>query len=328
MKFFLKKIAIYLLIFFAISSTLYYFSKHNLLFDYTAKKFVQALSLSDQVIKDEFAEDRRICFQLIAKHKKQHFQHLFIGSSRIMQLGKYTGFQKSLNLGVSAANLNDIQSVIQLTHLNQIQFDTLVIDVNPWTVCTSIESRYHEFSTLYNIRTALKDIFTFNFEPNDLFDLFKTGQKKYFSANNNDIHNPNNFIRFSDGSIKQKTLGPFMKSGRVDFFCQDLYLLKNFYHIDTLLLNQFVDLLKSESKKHPVIVFLSPFHPKLFQTKNSDIRVRNLQKLESQLFAKTPKNIQIIGGFNPIKFNLTDSNFVDGFHINETTIAGFFRKSP
>ncbi|MCX7353171.1 MAG: hypothetical protein NTW22_07930, partial [Proteobacteria bacterium] len=62
------------------------------------------------VIKDEMCEDRRAVYQNILLHKNQHFNTVFIGSSRIMQLGKYTGIKNALNLGMSGANLNDIES--------------------------------------------------------------------------------------------------------------------------------------------------------------------------------------------------------------------------
>lgn len=312
-------------VFFTFSVILYSFSKHNLLFDYTAKIFVNDLCQSDLVIKEEIAEDRRIVVQRIIKEQHHHFQNLIIGSSRIMQLGKFIGMNNSLNLGVSAANLNDIQAVLKLTKRYHIQYDTLIFDLNPWTVNQSIESRDLQFSTIHNFGEALKDVFTFNYQPNDLFYLLQKKQIKYYKANTFEIKNPNNFVRFTDGSIKQKTLGPIMKSGRVDFFCHDLYLLKNFYKIDSIMLNTFVNIIKNECRNHQVVVFLSPFHPKLFQTRRSDIRVQNLQKLETLFFAKAPKKIQIIGGFDPKKFNLTDTNFVDGFHINEKTIANFFK---
>lgn len=324
MKLFLKKITLYLSLFLGIALFIYFNSKHNLISDKPAKKFVQAFSRHDLIIKEEPAEDRRTCLQLISYHQNKHFNHLFIGSSRIMQLGKNTGFQNSLNLGVSAAGLDDLLSVLDLIEKYNISVDTISVDLNPWTVCKTQEIRSNQFHFEHNLKEAFNDVFTFNFKPNDLFSIFQPN-KMYRLASKTDLQNPNHFIRFTDGSIKHKVLGPLMKAGRVDYLCNDLYLMKSFYQINTSMFNQFNNKISDLAKKHHVIVFLSPFHPKLFEVKKDDIRVRNLQILEALLFAKKAKNIEVVASFNPNQLQLTDDNFIDGIHINEKTATQLFR---
>ena len=323
MKPFLIKIAFYLSLFFGIALFIYFNSKHNLISDKTAKRFVNDFTKHNLIIKEEPAEDRRTCTQLITYHQNKHFSHLFIGSSRIMQLGKNTGFQNSLNLGVSAAGLDDILQILNLIQKNHLSFDTIYVDLNPWTVCKTQEIRSNQFDFKHNLKIAFSDIFTFNFEPNDLFSIFQQN-KMYQWANETDIQNPNNFIRFTDGSIKHKVLGPLMKAGRVDYLCNDLYLMKSFFKINISMFNQFNHKLRELAKQHQVLVFLSPFHPKLFEVKKDDIRVRNLQKLEALFFAKKAKNIMVIGSFNPNNLGITDEDFIDGIHINEKTVKQLF----
>jgi hypothetical protein len=106
-----------------------------------------------------------------------------------------------------------------------------------------------------------------------------------------------------------------------------MYLLKHCDKIDSNRFFSFLNLIHKESKKHHVIVFLSPFHPALFVRRKNDIRVRNLQKLEQLFIAKKPKNVSFVGSFNPDNLKFTDDNFIDGFHINETSIKHLFQNN-
>ncbi len=326
MKTFLKKIAFYLSIFLTVSISLYLTSKHNLIFDTPAKKFVTEFTSADVIVNREIAEDRRTSYQLAQLRSNQHFRYLILGSSRIMQLGKNTNFPSALNLGVSAATLRDLTELQKIIKDFRITCDTFILDLNPWTVAQYQEQSPNQFNTFDNLKTGLSDIFKFNFKPQNFWELF-ANQPTLKKANVRDIQNPNYFIRFTDGSIKQKKLGPNMKSGRVDFFCNDLYLLKHCDKIDSNRFFSFLNLIHKESKKHHVIVFLSPFHPALFVRRKDDIRVRNLQKLEQLFIAKKPKNVSFVGSFNPDNLKFTDDNFIDGFHINEPSIKHLFQNN-
>lgn len=294
------------------------------MWDKPAIQFVKDLIKNDLVIKSEISEDRRTVYQLIKHNQNSHFKYIVIGSSRVMQIGKFTGFKNTLNLGVSAANLTDIQSVYQLTKEFHLSCDTIIFDVNPWTVCPSIENRYEQFILTKNIQKAISDITHFNFTFEEFKESFIPSKKPYFKASESAIVNPNHFIRFSDGSIKQKTLGPNLKAGRVDFFCKDFYLLKNFQKINVSQVQEYLNLVTDASKNQNVIIFIPPFHPK-FQVKNkNDIRVQNLALLNGFIHQGAPKTVRIVGNFNPLSLNLTDSNFVDGLHLNEKTVSQLF----
>lgn len=326
MKRFLYKIAIYLSFFLLTSCYIYYNSKHNLLGDKPAIQFVRDLSQNDLIIKSEISEDRRTVYQLIKHNQNSHFKYIVIGSSRVMQIGKFTGFKNTLNLGVSAANLIDIQSIYQLTKEFHLTCDTIIFDINPWTVCPSTENRYEQFILTKNIQKAISDITHFNFTFEEIKESFIPSKKPYFKASETAILNPNNFIRFSDGSIKQKTLGPNLKAGRVEFFCKDFYLLKNFQKINESQFKEYLNLVTDASKNQNLIIFIPPFHPK-FQVQNkNDIRVQNLTLLNDFIHQSKPKTARIVGNFNPEILHLNDSNFVDGLHINELTVSQLFHK--
>ena len=325
MKRFASNTVLYLSIFLVISLYFYFATKHNLITDYTAKKFARAFNQNSLVIKDEMCEDRRAVYQNIILHKNGHFSTLFIGSSRIMQLGKYTGINNALNLGMSGANFYDIQYVYQLVIANNIHYDTLVLDINPWTVCPSIENRQIQFNKLEILKLFLKDVFTFNYSKKDIQYALSTKENTFHVANYSDIGNPNNFIKFTDGSIKQITLGPIKRAGRIATFCNELYLLNNFFSIDITLFNNTKKLIESELHQTPTYLILSPFHPNLFKQRKNDIRVKNLFVLEEKIRKEYNAKINIIGSFNPNNLKMTDSNFVDGFHLTETSISHLYR---
>ena len=285
---------------------------------------MNAFNQNNLVQKGEMCEDRRAVYQNIVFHKNQHFNTIFIGSSRIMQLGKYTQINNALNLGMSGANFYDIQYVYQFIKANNIHYDTLVFDINPWTVCPSIENRQIQFNNFEIFKLFLKDVFTFNYSKKDIEYALSTKESTYTIANFANISNPNNFIKFTDGSIKQVTLGPNKRKGRIETFCKDLYLLKKFCAIDTALFYKSKKLIEIESSRIPVCLILSPFHPSLFKLKTNDIRVKNLQVLENKIRKEFNSKINIIGSFNPSNLNLTDSNFVDGFHLTEQSIGHLY----
>lgn len=327
MKRFVTNTASYLSIFLVISLYFYFATKHNLISDYTAKKFVTAFNKNNLVQKDEMCEDRRAVYQNIVFHKNQHFNTVFIGSSRIMQLGKYTGIKNALNLGMSGANFFDIEYVYRFVKANNIQFDTLVFDINPWTVCASVENRQIQFNNFEIFKLFLKDVFTFNYSKKDIQYALSTKENTYRIANFSDLENPDNFIKFIDGSIKQITLGPNKRKGRIATFCKDLYLLKKFYAVDTTLFNKTKNLIESEINNAHVYLIMSPFHPSLFDERKSDIRVQNLSILENKIRASFNEKLHIIGSFNPYNLNLTDSDFVDGFHLIEKSIGRLYRNN-
>jgi hypothetical protein len=156
LKLFIIKIVVLYTIVLTMSLIIYFFSKHNLISDYTAKIFISNFSKKNLVIKKEIAEERRVVYQNIAKNKNKHFNYLIIGSSRVMQFGKLTGFQNSLNLGVSGAGLNDIKYIYKLTKENKSTYDTIIFDFNPWLVLKEQTIDSISFSLSIEQKTQLK----------------------------------------------------------------------------------------------------------------------------------------------------------------------------
>lgn len=326
MKKFILKTSLYLSLFLGISIYFYFTTKHNLITRTSAKQFAIDFNLHNLVQKAEICEDRMAVVENIIFHKNTHVNTLIIGSSRVMQLGKFTHFSNALNLGVSGANFYDIDAIYKLVCQNNIEFDTLIFDFNPWTVCESVENRYTQFSKFEICKKFLKDVFTFNYSKNDIEYALNLNKKAYYPATFADISDPNKFIKFTDGSIKQITLSKIKKAGRVSTFCKDLYLLKKFYNIDKQLFKKAKQLIELNCDQKPTYLVLCPFHPQLFEQNHSDIRIKKIALLEKLVNLNFNPKVHIIGSFYPSNFQFTDSNFIDGFHLSENSISKLFWK--
>jgi hypothetical protein len=310
-----------------ISFTITIFSKHNLLTDLTAKKFLNAFSNNPIILKKEIAEERRVVYQNIISKKNKHYTHLIIGSSRVMQLGIYTGFNNTLNLGVSGATLPDIRYIYNLTRECNITYDTIIFDFNPWLTIRESDFRYKQFEINYRLKQTLNDIFKFNLTSDDLisfFGLFNNYQLFYSKAKKIDFDNPNNFIKFQDGSIKQKQLNRQIRKKQIEKFTIGLYQMSHFYNINDTLLSQVINLYTFAGTKGKCIVTLTPFHFNLFNKQKSDQRIRNIISVENKL-KQIKYNFDVRGSFNPQHLKLHDSDFLDGFHLNEKSINKIFK---
>ena len=330
MKTFIRKIAILAAIIWAISAVLYFFSKKNMLTDYTAKVFVEKYTLAPQVMKHEVCEERRAVYQLILKNKGKHFQNLIIGSSRVMQFGAHTGFDNALNTGVAGATLKDLEYIVSLIRQNSITCDTVIFDFNPWYALSETDERYRQFETGYRVKSAFLDIVKLDYNEDDLRSLRSTSTVNYYPASQAAINNPGNFIRFPDGSIKQKVLDVKSRQKRIDQFCKEFYQMKTFTSFDDDAVSDFFRFVNDAFGKTPKVIMFTPFHPKLFLENKTDIRVENILRVEKRFkdlaAGMNTGLITVSGSFNPDSADckVNEAEFVDGFHISETAIKRLF----
>jgi hypothetical protein len=277
-------------------------------------------------VTQEIAEERRVVFQNVIQNKGKHFRHLIIGSSRVMQFGGLTGFENALNLGVSGASLNDIEFLYELARKNNITYDTIIFDFNPWLAISNSDSRYKQFDYYHQLKNALFDIVKFNYNYEDLITvlgLFNNYQSSFKTASNQEIVNHTHFIKLKDGSIQQKKLTRKDRKREIKSFVKGLYQMQNFYRIDNLLLRNTVSLFNSASSFGNCVVTLTPFHEDIFRLKSNDNRVKNILILEQQLI-ESKRNFQIFGSFNPYNIKVKESDFLDGFHLKESSVHKIF----
>ncbi len=306
--------------------TIYFFSRHNMISDYTAKIFVTNFSNNVLSVNHEIAEERRVVHHNIIKNKNKHFDHLIIGSSRVMQFGNLTGFQNSLNLGVSGANLSDIKHIYKLTKENKITYDTIIFDFNPWLTIDGSDSRYKQFSLFHRFKYAINDIIKFNYNLEDIITLLGTVNNYSYSfhvANENETKLHSFFIKNKDGSIQQKALTLKDRTSQIQSFSKGLYQMASFETVNYQMLNETIQLFNEASQQGICIVTLTPFHMEMYEKNKNDIRVKNILIAEDA-FKNSIHNFNIYGSFNPSKISVNESDFLDGFHLKEDAIYKIF----
>jgi hypothetical protein len=304
-------------------------SSKDLVTDIYPRKISEYLVKGENVIfYDEFVDDRRLVDLVIFKNRNRRFNNLIIGSSRIMKFGSHTGFENSLNLGVSGATLEDLEIILNNVFKNNITYDRIIVDFNPWYLQDNVDTRFKNFYFYSRLLRTLKSILTFNHD----FSEFIVSINLLFNSNSaflvtSKIANYDHFIKFSDGSIFEKPLSPEKKEYFVQRFLKHYYLMSNFYKIDINRLNRFVKLLKLNNRVNvKVIVNITPFHPAFINRNRNDLRVKNILKSQILLKKLISDKIVVFGDFNPISINLNSSDFRDGFHLTEEGIIKIYSK--
>jgi hypothetical protein len=328
LKSFIIKIVKFYFLVLILPVLLYYFTRHNLIFDYTAKKYAFEFTRNNLTVSREIAEERKVVYQKIINNNSKHFSNLIIGSSRVMQLGERTGFKNSLNLGVSGANLKDIEIIYNLTRENNITYDTVIFDFNPWLAIRTSDNRYKQFDFYHQLKYAFYDIFTFNYNSEDfitLFGLFNDYKFSFKKASEKDLINHCHFIKLKDGSIQQKKLSASEKNTHIKFFVSELYQMGKFNEIDPLLFKKTVSIYNSASMNGHCLVILSPFHMDLFTKKKNDLRVKNISTIERNLISSR-RHFEVFGSFDPKNLSVINSDFLDGLHLKENAIHKLFNR--
>jgi hypothetical protein len=245
-----------------------------------------------------------------------------------MQFGVLTGFQNSLNLGVSGANLLDIKYVYNLAKENNITYDTIIFDFNPWLTIEGSDSRNKQFSKFHILKYAFLDILKFNYNIEDLITIFGTFNNyvnSFHETNSEEIKQHSYFIKNTDGSIQHKSITPKERINAIQGFTNDLYQMNAFNNINYELLNQTVSLYNEASKDGICIVTLTPFHMDLYKNNKNDVRIKNIRIVEDAL-KNSNHDFQIYGSFDPYKLNINESDFYDGFHLKEKALYKIFQQ--
>lgn len=316
---FLFKLTKFLVVLYSISTCIYLVTDENRLTDWNAKIFVSDLSQNSLVIHHPICEERREVFQRILKYKNRHFKYVFIGSSRIMQFGKHTGYEDGLNLGVSGAGLEDVLIVDSLRKTYGITCDSLYVDFNPWYVQSKTDERFLQFDGLENVKHALAHIFMFDHSINNLktIPFSKTSNYQPIST----VKNPESFhIKNQDGSSIHKPLSTRKRALEIEHFIREMYQMKNFDSIQPSRMLIFKNWALKNSLIAPITIVLSPFHPTLFKQRISDRRVKNILATERIVRSWNHANTQVIGTFYSRDSNYIDSDFYDGFHLTDEAV--------
>ena len=137
-------------------------------------------------------------------------------------------------------------------------------------------------------------------------------------------------IIFNDGSIKQKSNNEEMRIKNINYSIANLYhKIRDFYTIDEKYLQQVFHFYHEVSRTYPTTIYLSPFHPQLFQTYSNDPRIQNIIQTE-RLFRQYCGDLNSKGCFvNNSSYIEVDSHmFLDAMHISEAAVKKKFYVGP
>jgi len=108
-----------------------------------------------------------------------------------------------------------------------------------------------------------------------------------------------------------------------------IYGLKHFVKIDPELrkmLERLLDLMKRDGVE--VSLFLSPYHPVVYDYISTADDYRIMLEVENYLRVLADENgIRIVGSYDPIRLNLSKTDFYDGMHPTTEAINKIFRET-
>lgn len=247
---------------------------------------------------------------------------LIVGSSRVMSIGKHNARKNVLNLSMSGASLEDIVAVSGVS-LNKFKPRWLVIGCDPWIFNKKSEQvRWLDLKGEYlNSLDWINSKDSFVFPPlRDQIEGVDVFTDFFFNINTfNDARISDGVSFFdkkrNDGSIVyghstqnkspvdvEKEVEPFMYYSMKDF---------DFSKDNQDVFEKFIR--KVASIKTGVILFLSPYHPKLYAI----IKTSNKNFLETEnlirIIAKK-HGVKVLGSYDPLECGCNGNEFFDGMH--------------
>ena len=295
--------------------------------------------------------DERLLQKLLIENLNECPEEIILGSSRIMLIGKTSDTQKEkyINNGVSGASIEDFFSILYLYEKKGCKIKKISLGIEPFLLNenngqTRWKTLEFEFFELYN------QLFTQKKRSNSLisskynelfsFSYFKSSLEFLFSKNNKHIHPTTNIYnvemtRLSDGSITYDNETRNLSSSKVDrkvehtILDQPLYSMRDFKQLseyNKVLFTFFIDyIIRNNIETEFIFV---PLHPLLFNYLQNDPNYKMF--FEAEAFYREialKKNINIVGSFDPNKYNLNSADFYDGFHCKEGIIKKLYSKS-
>jgi hypothetical protein len=257
--------------------------------------------------------NREIIKYKIPLLKNRNINKVVLGSSRALQLGIPLSMNLN-NLGVPSALIQDYKVILDLINKNNIKVDTLIIDTNESLFDLNYNHDRYKRLNGTNFSEKIKLLFSLSYLKMNL----KTNKW-------NLIYDESyNFISYYDGSIsytKKHSEDRFNKNKKLNSTTKRSMSLKK-YQFDKNKFDEFFGILKNSSKKvNHITLYISPVplviykkHYKLFNDLEKKI------KLELRQF----DNFSIIGGFNPLDFQINNEEFIDHIHLYKSGLLKIF----
>ena len=258
--------------------------------------------------------NREIVRHKIPLLKNRKLNKVILGSSRSLQLGIPLSMNL-INLSVPSALIQDYQVILGLIDTNNIKLDTLIIDTNESLFDLNYNHDRYKRLNGTNFEEKVKLLFNLSYLKMNL----KTNKWNLISEESD------NFISYHDGSIsytKNYSDDRFNNNKKKNSITKRSMSLEK-YKLDKNKLNEFSAILKNSSKNvNHISLFISPVPEAIYKKHN---KLFNDLERKIKLELRQSNNFSIIGGFNPLDFQITNEEFIDHIHLYKSGLLKIFK---
>jgi len=283
---------------------------------------------------------------------------LILGSSRSMLISSDFFENKNIkNNSVSGASIEDYLAIYHLYQRRKMKPKVVLFCLDPW-ILNDNNGQYRWMSLtddyflmyeniegntfgdkkdkflikLKNSVNKYYELVSLSYFQESLSNLELKGRTIYYPTKNkvNDT-----FTKLIDGSIcydkkyRETSDLEVEKEAKKYINSNPIYSLGNFTNLSKRNQVTLEIFLKYLINKHiKIVIFLAPYHPVVYDFFSNSNQYKIVLETESY-FEKiaTKYDIQIIGSFNPHKYNLINSDFYDGMHCKKSVIERIFHES-
>lgn len=277
-----------------------------------------------------------------------------LGSSRIMLIGSsFFPGNRLVNNGVSGGQIEDMMAIFNLYLKKDFMPKKVVLGLDPWMLndnngdmrWLSLKDDYLDMARKLHVEvpdslptsgknTKYGELVSLDYFQHSVRTALKFGANRY-SPTRQSVNDGLGYTRLTDGSIcydkqyRGRTSAEIELTVNSYIGLKPIYLLGSFSHLsgrEIEQLEKFIDFLVE--KRIEVILFLAPYHPKVYNFLLSDAQYKLLSGSEGYFKAlATRKKLDIFGSFAPDKYKLDGSYFYDGMHFKEEAIPLILKPS-
>lgn len=323
---------------FIVSSTLFillgnasYEAFHSLLGTDVERRIAKTLSNSSAAYSTSMDE------RLFVKYRIEYevdINTLIIGSSRVMQIGQQDHRSKLLNLGVSAASLEDVIAITYIAN-KKLKPASIYIGLDPWLLNSN--SGLNKWRSLQETYLAAVSKIDSGIDLNTL--TISSQSDPYKKSIISEIYNAINIYNFQSSAVphafKDKIRNDGFRIYANSYVSQSQEEIKSkFNGLLNLFMDNFKYSKKSEevfkkflsvySKESEIILVLTPFHPDLYKRIKSErpiyLEIESIYRGLAKLY-----NIKIVGSYDPGLIGCDSTDFIDGSHPKAICMEKFLK---
>tara|TARA_B100001057_G_C22813870_1_gene936541 strand:- start:666 stop:1727 length:1062 start_codon:yes stop_codon:yes gene_type:complete len=283
----------------------------------------------------------------LIKHAKD-FDCIVIGSSKIQLISSLTktspknfNCKKILNLFVEVATIEDIFIFSYfLIDNNDLLDKKIFLNIDPWTFNYNRNNRWKRYETYFHLMQKKinfdysEETFISNFY-NKTFELINIINLEYFFLSIQSLKNENKIIPVEKFDLtkgyKTRVVLPdgsylypssFNKKKNKFEKYSNYYIVENVWY-DQRAVNDFIELLNYLNNQYEIRFILTPYHHNIWNnyqpTTQAMIETENIVKDISNILS-----VDIVGSFNPEKFNCDPNEFYDEMHVRKECLIKIY----